>query len=717
MRCEDHIVSKCDDKSLNCKKSKENLAPVMISGNLDTFIGIKRNATPFQETNYSGNTSSLAALTTKKDIVSEEKLNQSCTSKDSPPILPSTCMTKCQEYNSPSLAALAQSHQNEDQLCHELAQNCVFKSPTVKCSSGNSPDYPPFNSLHVDSSKCLVSSTHSDVSTFKPLSVAQSASQSSTFLNFSPQTSGMSLAEMAIEQSSNSPSESVSLAELAKHQSKNSSLLNNSPHSSRLSLADMAEQHNNDSNILCKNSPQSCSMSLADMAKQHNKDSNILFKNSPQSSSMSLANLAKQHNQDSNLLLKNSPQGNNLSLADIAKQHNKDRSLLLKNSPQGSSVSLADIANSHAMNSNTLSDNTLQSSISLSGFSKRHRDVSDALPKHSSHGSGLSLADLANRHAQTDTSSEAIQGTFSGKPDKGLSLSGTPATMLSLANLAHQHVGMKPRNIVEPQDLPSKHSQALPIQKPTTCGIHDDLEIKMKESRPRNNLITASEKLSHLNLADMRRQDCSSDGTTSASRDKKLSSPKISTVGSRLMESVPMKCDPPPGFSNISSDMECHKIDFLDSVRKHKDSFSDSDSSSPGRAPPGFSALKVVDLSQIAAHHHVPAAKSTPHVYKLSEKTNPATVKYHDVVKAGPSTFAKTFCTSFSQYLQQPCENTEYLTQPRFSFEKQNVKKIEHKISLHSIKAFDFSTASPDDLVKSRQKWAFRRFENEGKLL
>ena len=157
---------------------------------------------------------------------------------------------------------------------------------------------------------------------------------------------------------------------------------------------------------------------------------------------------------------------------------------------------------------------------------------------------------------------------------------------------------------------------------------------------------------------------------------------------------------PPPGFKPLGT-----KASDLSSS-----SLSGPPTQKPVGPPPGFKPKVPVDLSQLAALHDKKrsANRTRTHRDSSGDTVTSKVLVCQQVPSTAASVFGQALCMSNKSSCS--CEKERSVMYPAFSYQRQTVGSpvIDHG-PINELKSFDFSTPSPDDIVKTKQKAAFTR--------
>ena len=180
------------------------------------------------------------------------------------------------------------------------------------------------------------------------------------------------------------------------------------------------------------------------------------------------------------------------------------------------------------------------------------------------------------------------------------------------------------------------------------------------------------------------------------------------SIFSQVKGSVNVAGKVPPGFASLgSSPARAATLSLL---------YGSSNKAAP---PPGFTVRPTVDLAELASRHPSrPASEAsrTPAMADSRSRAGPDS-KHQKIppyfsISAQPSIFGRALCCQNchgSKLLseQKPKKNFLY---PKFSYVRQISTKFgAPTVPENRVRPFDFTTPSPDDIVRDRQRGAFTR--------
>ncbi len=498
----------------------------------------------------------------------------------------------------------------------------------------------------------------------------------------------LSLAQLAKQHSSSPPCQTgVSLADLAKHSppcQTGVSLADLAKHSppckTGVSLADFAKH----------SPPCKTGVSLADLAKHI----------PPCKTGVSLADLAKQHSSSP-------PIQTGLSLAEMAKQHQQKTAS--KPVPAGKiqGFSLAAFAthsnkeSTSGTNSGTAESNQpnhQNQGSSLSRLAAKHTTESKQ-PDHQNQGSSLSRLAAKDTAESKQPNHQNQCSSFSQLAAKDTAESKQPNHQnqgFSLSQLAAKHTETSQHISKSKSGPPPSMSHNLPVfnlahlaaqhkdRQPPICSVAE---------------ITADHKsdTGHKSTKPPPGHTCLSEMDAQNQNVKPVKPPMIMCDLSQLaaQHDNRQSVKPPPGLSGLAAAL--------------------------GRSPPppGFQPKLPVDLTQLAAQHRPTTAKvsgatSIPQSTESNESTRH--ISSEQAVVREPSVFGQALCARFKPSRPPPTSpHTDHppnrsIAHHKFSYRQQISRDLERQYSGQTeIDPFDFSTPSPDDIVKTKQKAAFTR--------
>lgn len=530
-------------------------------------------------------------------------------------------------------------------------------------------------------------------------------------LSIAKTSKGISLADLAKKEplKANTDASLVpkgnSLADLAK-QNKAKIISFSPPVSKGLSLAELAKK---DQTKTITGSPPISpqGISLVEMAKQDK--ANTVASSTLVSKGISLADLAKQ---DKTKIISGSPQvSKGLSLAELAKQ---DKTKIIAGSPQVSKgLPLADLAKNNYDSTSVLSE------IAKHGRTKEYNDGNQKVVSSQVASSGISLAEIAKEQRKTMTSSGISEGTA-----KGITVMNVEGTCkksnISLADLAKQNTsvvkcqtgGMTLADYVK-QNTSQKGISLAEISKqniipvpPLISSNTDPGSVKDISSGGvalGSNTRTNNYSGSGLSLADIARQHRSDGsslvGSLSGLSLKDLVEPKNTGSKTENLSNIPQISLKDLAIKNPSSKISRKQEKGI--VSKDVEISLRDAKSTQGleTVSDAFYTLNLVDNQLVTGQ--VPSQEITV------------------TLCAKPSILAKSVCFQ-SRLSYNPVTGVQFTHQkvkfPKFSYSYQTkhhsscVSTILHQ----HIAPFDFSTPSPDDVVKSKQKAAFTRSGDKG---
>ena len=478
------------------------------------------------------------------------------------------------------------------------------------------------------------------------------------------QSSGIAVPKQNTNPASNVPGKSgtFSLAALAKEHSS-SPPVGTPPRQTGVSLAALAQSHNVHPAVSVKHSqtqiqtpPRHSGFSLAELAQSQDTP--------PRSghysqAGLSLAALAQSHSTP--------PKSEGISLSALAQSQSTPTRPAEVSQPGG--ISLAALAQSHG------TPPRQQQNISLSGLAQ----------SQSSKPVGISLAQLAQQQTGSPPVYSQLEQNESNRRE------------FSLSDLARQHETkdsaqpkIVPKSGINLSDLAKQHSTKLPggVQKPglslsalaqqhslnqESKGAAQHESIQRGEGTPHPSKPTINLSALASQHAGNRKESGSESiqEATDGMKSLNISKPESESQGKNLR--------PPPGFK-----------------------------AKQAGPPPGFKLKQTVDLSALAAQHKMQPSAPVPSqmAQVLAAKLTPKPAgKVMQVVIAKPSIFGQALCSNLSKPHQY--KSCSY---PKFSYTRQMSNPRHSPIKEKKpIKVFDFSTPSPDDIVKHKQKGAFTR--------
>lgn len=488
----------------------------------------------------------------------------------------------------------------------------------------------------------------------------------------------------------------------------------------------------------CPTKSEGISLTLADLAKKHDSQTD-------KTSSLSLSELARLHQvglenkevkvasvlehkntvdgmrtgQDENLCsgrVQSGPLGiDNLgksagsSLSDLAKAHAVGISLSESSKPankkfsqSGDNKLLSDLAKAHGVGS------------SLSDLARAHGVGSSQSDSSKPTGIGKSLSDLAKAHGVSSGSNipSASQGN---KTSPGLGVSGSPIGT-TLADLAQAHGVQKTQKTMQNEPKGSVKSDVSSLAAPqngllVTSDVHkNNIDImqsltslvnKMKPTggivvKPHRATRSAAEMKAELKNQMLASRECEKHSYAGNFSVKKAEGQKINSVDKLAEKSAVL---------NLTDLVKDRNSLTRKNITHNKEA---------------IKTAKPNDMENISREKETSFEVHTDdivHMNKLeemfkqqlgiNEENRIIDVKY---LLKSPSSIGKTLCHKMAKVKQnQSKDSVRYRKKHfRYSHQVRNLKKgVEVKLS--KITPFDFSTPSPDDVVKEKQKLAFNR--------
>ena len=361
---------------------------------------------------------------------------------------------------------------------------------------------------------------------------------------------------------------------------------------------------------------------------------------------------------------------------------------------------------------------TPPTAFSLSALAAQHtvphpsRTLSDNKPlKQGTPPRGISLSELAVQH-NTPPNSSGTPPRFHSLSERTVGYSSSPKSTSLAALAASQCTPPKPCGLT---DMSVKQGSTAPI----AINLSDLAKTHGWGSScaPETKIVHPSERqdesdLQPVNLSDLAKKHSVPSNTSNLSQaaPKHDSAKKeislASLAASHAVQPSPVAQANEMGNKSHIDTTETGKIPPGNAPPGFKPKQGNS------KAPPGFEdhmpkprPLGLLNLSDLAAQHKSVVIK--PKTDQSQKHRNIPIV----VPKTEPSQFAKALGASFSNLIlksHSKCSRRSSRSS-RFSYCKQSAGTKSIVIPEHVIVPFDFSTPSPDDIVKSKQKAAFSR--------
>ena len=329
-------------------------------------------------------------------------------------------------------------------------------------------------------------------------------------------------------------------------------------------------------------------------------------------------------------------------------------------SQPGNVFSLSQLAERHKTKTPAASSSYLHSHSSLLSAQASHSASPPTVPSASSPRT-VSLAHLAAQHkvgsnspSREGSSLLALAAQHAARPSH--------APALSLSQLASAHksesVASSVPGTASLSQLSERQQEARVVKPPPGFNL-------LGGSFSNRNKPQASERLSLSELAKSHKPDV--------------------TEAAQPSSNIPTH-RPPPGFEQPSTSLSSRSL----------------------KPPPGLGFRLTVSLSELAAKHSTPASAAGKDGHGRSGG------RTEKLFATSVSSFAVALCSSLTKKSKRNTDlnhsSFSVLTQCSDGWLRAHRSRAEVAVASHVV-AFDFSTPSPDDFVKERQKDAFVRRE------
>ncbi len=435
------------------------------------------------------------------------------------------------------------------------------------------------------------------------------------------------------------------------------------------------------------------------------------------SGAFSLAELAKDHS--SSPPQGTPPRKTGISLAALAQSHNVQPASTKRSATNGQTpprqpgMSLAELAQSQG--TPPRAGESTQPGISLAALAQ-----SQSIPPRKE---GISPSALAQSHGtpprqQQGLSLSALSQSQSSKPPG-----------ISLAQLAQQQTGSPPihspleqheskRRDFSLSELARQHESKQSEQPKVITKSGINLSDLAKQDSAKSEKLATGGQHTGISLSALAQQHSRKGEAQGASKHESdqeekgstlLSKPSVNSSALASQHAEMWKESSSENVNTATDRMKALDISHFESSPEKKQlrpppGFKAKQSG----PPPGFKPKQTVDLSALAAQHKMQPSVSAPSqmAQVLATKLTPKpAAAVQRVVIAKPSIFGQALCSNLSKPHQ-----SKSCSYPKFAYMRQISNPRHSPVKEKKpIKVFDFSTPSPDDIVKHRQKGAFTR--------